>query len=298
MVQLHEDVTKSNTYWKLNSGVSLPNRRLRHRVRSMDLPTLRKTPASRVRELYIRFQRGLICYEGLSIRELRRFAAQRGLAVSTEATRNSFKALRAILEKADDDATFERFSDLPPELRQIVFLHYFDSLADRKVRYKRQPPITLVSRTLREEALPLFYERCEFTIGAVGDLRTIPCKLVPDIHAASFLQNTAVEHFRRIKSLNLEFHKLGICIRLDLNNKDDPVVSAQVQRASSEAADEWFFSELRAFAMSIAAREGPLKLRMSDVEEICEMSRQNHDSTVPRKRRRRQWKLEVFGKRC
>jgi hypothetical protein len=66
------------------------------------------------------------------------------------------------------------------------------------------------------------------------------------------------------------------------------VVSALVQRASGEVADERFFSELRAFAMSIEAREGPLKLRMSDVEEICEMLRQNHDLTVSQIRRRRE----------
>jgi hypothetical protein len=280
MVQLYEDVANgSNTYWKLDSGFALPHRRLRHRIRNMDLPTLRKTPRSRLSELYIRLQRGLICYEGLPIRELRNFAAQRGLVVSTEAFK-SFKALKVLLEKADDDTTFERFSDLPPELRQTVFRHYFDSLVVRKARYKQQPPITLVSRTLREESLPLFYERCRFTIGAVGDIRTTPCKLVPDIHSASFLQNTAVEHFRRIKSLNLEFHNLGVCIQLDLNNKDNPRVSAQVQRASGEATDERYFSELRAFAMRIAAREGPLKLQMSDIEEICEMSRQVHDFTV------------------
>lgn len=287
MVQLSEDVTKSNTYWKLNSGVAMPNRRLRHRIRNMDLPTLRITPKSRLRELYIRYQRRLICYEGLSIHELRHFAAQRGLAVTNNATLNSFNALRALLEKADDDATFERFSDLPPELRQIVLIRYFDSLAARKVQYKQQPPITLVSRTLRKESLPLFYERCEFTIGAVGDLRTTPCKLIPDIHGASFLQNTAVEHFARIKSLNLEFHNLGVHIKLDLNIKDNPVIFAQVshyertaQCAAGEPGDERFFSELRAFAVSIAAREGLLKLRMSDIEGICEMSRQVHDSTV------------------
>ena len=281
MVQLYEDGTNgSNTYWKLDSGVALPTRRLRIRISNMDFATLKKTTKSRLRELYIRLQRGLICYEGLPYRELRLFASQRALAVSNGAKPDSFKTLKGLLEKADDDATFERFSELPPELQQIVFLHYFDSLVVRKVRYKQQPPITLVSRKLREASLPLFYERCEFTIGAVGDLRTIPCKLVPDIHAAPFLQNTAIEHFARIKSLNLKFHNLGVYIQLDLHNKDNPVVSAQVSRSAGEVGDERFFSGLRALAMGIVAREGPLKLRMSDIEEICEMSRQNHDSTA------------------
>jgi hypothetical protein len=280
MVQLYEDGTNgSNTYWKLDSGVALPTRRLRKRISNMDFATLKKTTKSRLRELYIRLQRGLLCYEGLPYRELRHFASQRALAVSTEAT-VSFKALKGLLEKADDDVTFERFSELPPELRQNVFLHYFDSLVVRKVRYKQQPPIALVSRKLREESLPLFYERCEFTIGAVGDLRTVPCKLVPDTLATPFLQSTAIEHFARIKSLNLIFHNLGVYIQLDLHNKDNPVIFAEVSRASGEAGDERFFSELRVLTMGIVAREGPLKLRMSDIEEICEMSRQNHDSTV------------------
>jgi hypothetical protein len=58
------------------------------------------------------------------------------------------------------------------------------------------------------------------------------------------------------------------------------VIFAEVSRASGEAGDERFFSELRVLTMGIVAREGPLKLRMSDIEEMCEMSRQNHDSTV------------------
>jgi hypothetical protein len=46
----------------------------------------------------------------------------------------------------------------------------------------------------------------------------------------------------------------------------------------TQARDERLLSEVRALAMSILAREGPLKLRVSDIEEMCEMVRR-HVST-------------------
>lgn len=91
----------------------------------------------------------MLSYERLPLSELRKFTAQRALLTNTDTTLNSVKELKRLLEKADDDATFGRFSDLPPELRQIVFLHYFNSLVVREVRHKQQPPITLVSHSVR-----------------------------------------------------------------------------------------------------------------------------------------------------
>jgi len=170
-----------NTYWKLDSGIALSTDSLGNNLSNNNFTALKKSTKPRLRELYIRSQRGLLSYEGLPLRELRRFTAQRALPDSTKTALNSIKALKGLLEKADDDATFGRFTELPPELRQIILLHYFDSLVVREVRYKHQPPITLVSRNLRKESLPLFYECCKFTIDAVANLETDPCKLLPEL---------------------------------------------------------------------------------------------------------------------
>ena len=90
-------------------------------------------------------------YEGRSVDELRAFCKARGLpAKATTASR-----LARALEKADDLATFPRFLDLPAEIRNIIYeLHFHDF--DPFRGQHAQPPLTLASKQLRSEALPLF----------------------------------------------------------------------------------------------------------------------------------------------
>ncbi|GAB7330384.1 hypothetical protein MBLNU13_g02005t2 [Cladosporium sp. NU13] len=150
IVQLYGNgPSEPNTYWELDSGTALSARSLRQHLSRKKFKPLIQTTKPRLRELYVRYQRGMLSYERLPLRELRKFTAQRALLTNTDTTLNSVKELKGLLEKADDDATFGRFSDLPPELRQIVFLHYFNSLVVREVRHKQQPPITLVSHSVR-----------------------------------------------------------------------------------------------------------------------------------------------------
>lgn len=80
----------------------------------------------RLRELFVRHQRGLLSYEGLTVGELRLFVVQRGLS-STTAAKATAATLKARLEQADEDATFNWFTELPPEIRQQVFEQYFAS---------------------------------------------------------------------------------------------------------------------------------------------------------------------------
>ena len=65
-----------------------------------------------------------------------------------------------MLEEADDDLLVERMVDLPAELRvRICELHLAglsNGHAEVSLRHK-QPPVTMVSRLLRQEALHLFY---------------------------------------------------------------------------------------------------------------------------------------------
>jgi len=103
------------------------------------------------------------------------------------------------------------------------------------------------------------------------------------------VQNTTIENFARIKSLTLHFRNLEAHIHIDLRNKNNPVVFASIfgfkwpvwSHEAFKAGNERFSSELRTLTMSAVAREGPLKLRVSDIEEMCEMARQVIESTVP-----------------
>ena len=62
--------------------------------------------------------------------------------------------------------TFERFLDLPPELRVEVYGFYFADLknslkADSWGGY-RQPPVTILDRIIRKDALDEFYKVMPF----------------------------------------------------------------------------------------------------------------------------------------
>ena len=130
---------------------------------------------ARLLVLYVRCQRGLLSYEGLPLHELELYASQRALP-TIEGQEATVATLTTHLEEADDNVTF-RLSDLPPELRKIVFSHYFNSFSEpiHDLRYSAgpdlrcQPPITCISRIIREESLPLFYGSFDFAVNIFDD---------------------------------------------------------------------------------------------------------------------------------
>jgi hypothetical protein len=70
-----------------------------------------------------------------------------------------------VLEHADDNATFERFIDLPPELRVRTYTIYFESFGvDARAVLSVPPPPCETSRLLRKESLLLFYQTRRFAI--------------------------------------------------------------------------------------------------------------------------------------
>ncbi|KAK4892444.1 hypothetical protein LTR27_009100 [Elasticomyces elasticus] len=72
----------------------------------------------RLDALWLRFRRGSIAYTNCSTAELRRFCQRRGLKAIEGAMRES---LISVLVNADDDWTFARFNDLPPELKEMIW---------------------------------------------------------------------------------------------------------------------------------------------------------------------------------
>lgn len=90
--------------------------------------------------------------------ELRDLCQKRNIPSTSTTTKPQ---LISALEKADEDRTFLRFMDLPPELRTRIYDFYFEPL--HRVRWDvapytiPPPPITIVSKQLRLESHPLFY---------------------------------------------------------------------------------------------------------------------------------------------
>jgi hypothetical protein len=195
--------------------------------------------------------------------------------------------LKAQLEQADDDATFERLSDLPPELRATIYKHYFQSLDDSLARrgYKYQPPITLVSRQVRQEALPLFYEHSTFIMEANHDLDRNRAAAASSATTRAFIASTT-GHFARIKKLKINLRNrwgYSLYIDLDLTNKENPVGGYNLcayPRNSLENSQKGLdcLSELCAKSKAMAAR--PMRIQVTDVEELVMILRDHYCGTI------------------
>jgi hypothetical protein len=125
-----------------------------------------------------RFERGLMSYEQLSVEELQSFCKARGL--SSKPT--TVSRLARILEKADSSATFPRFVELAPEMRNMIYAYHIQSFYAISEQH-RQPPITLASRQLRAEAKPLFYKLAVFYL-ALGKTTNVFDHLPAHTHAS------------------------------------------------------------------------------------------------------------------
>ena len=273
----------SNEYWKLDSGNRLRSRGLRENLAEGNFAVLKSVNNTRLRALYVRFQRGLLSFEGMPSHELRFYAAQRGLTVAPTATPNSVKAQ---LEQADENATFDRFTDLPPEIRQLIFQYYMDStLANRKPKSIYQPPLTMTSRMIRRETLPLFFDCWEPELSSIGSEMSVtaPYKLRPSPTTARFLQSTPIHRLARLKSFILTFNDLQFRVAIDLRDQD-PVRMLEIFREgywkwelgrdeANQARHQDLLAALRILALSMAARPGPLRFRISDVEDMGETMR-------------------------
>jgi hypothetical protein len=219
----------SNEYWKLDSGNRLWSYRLREELREGNYPVLKSVNNTRLRALYVRCQRGLLSFEGMLSHELGLHAARRGLTVAPNATSTSIKAQ---LEQADEDAAFDRFTDLPPEIRQIIFQYYMDStLAQRRPKSIYQPPLTMTSRMIRQETLPMFFDCWDTELSSLfSEPPTIvPYKFRPPAETAQFLQSTPIHHLARLKSFTLTFNDLKFRVAVDLRNQD-PIGKLEIFR--------------------------------------------------------------------
>lgn len=111
-------------------------------------------------ELFLHHRTAHVCYDACSDAELRAFATGRRLITARE--KCSKHALVKKLMLADANPTFDRFIDLPAELRTIIYELYMSDFTREKLAEPTQPPLTRVSAILRKEGLPLFYDKCRF----------------------------------------------------------------------------------------------------------------------------------------
>jgi hypothetical protein len=160
-------------------------------------------------------------YEGVPIHELKSYLTQRGLPVDVGPNKKvTLTGLKAQLQEADEDITF-RLSGLPPELRNIIFSYYFDSVVEfSNVPLRQQPPISQVSCIVRRETLPLFFKRFAFTFNysrytkrfAADSERYLSCTT-----AHSF---ALIQHFTIRITIRIGYYQ-GLTVSLRNNNNNN-----------------------------------------------------------------------------
>ena len=268
-------------YWMLHSGEGLTVCNLRDELQGQDFPVMKSTTDKvRLRALYARCQRGLMSYEGLSLNELKLYVAQRALPPILGQKR-TVSVLKAQLEQADDGTTFSRFSDLPPEIRQIIYNLYFKFIDTCTSTNKYQPPVTLASRGIRHESLPLFYESCMFSVFTSMNWhaqQNFDKALLAE--SGAFVEATSAQNFAHIRMMHIRFNDLRIALQMNLTNKATPIGILWYSKLRyqedhdqiPQKRKDRLSAELCKIGLRIATREGPLKLRKSDLELLHETS--------------------------
>lgn len=155
-----------------------------------------------------------------------KFIKDRRLELPNTTPRRLWATLVARLEEADEDATSERFMDLPPELRERIASYYMadlespvykedgddsvcmpandDGSTKRVLEHPTQPPLTQTCRLLRQETLPLFYKNCTFMIhlkGNPGNILKYYCR--PGAESRAWLEAMEPENIKMLRNLSV-----------------------------------------------------------------------------------------------
>jgi hypothetical protein len=280
------DRTGTSSYWELSVGDLLNKEDLHSRLYWNNFHVLKSTKVARLRELYVRSQRGMRSYEGVSRKELEHIIAERRILIPELGWANMEDLKRKLEQYDDEHNTFHRFLDLPPELRERIYTLYFNNY-DEDDSPKCQPPISCASRIVRREALPLFYECCLFSIRAATgireDLKPInEGQNITDVlssDSAAFMKSISAHNLGRLRWLRLNLLGCELQLMLYANDQKDPIHVSTPYKVDLECNGnkakherrERMFSEARAIALNVAGREGPLKLREGDLGKMYEI---------------------------
>lgn len=150
-------------YWKIANWTEnwVEKRELTDELRQHGYKVPSSANKKTLVESNARCQQGFLSYHGCQPKELMVFCAQRHIEIPDGRKAKKAQLVHA-LQAADEKKDFPRFMELPPELRVQIYTDYFSSLGslDQPVH----PPISKVSRLLRQESLPLFYAKSRFPV--------------------------------------------------------------------------------------------------------------------------------------
>ncbi|KAF7191922.1 hypothetical protein HII31_06732 [Pseudocercospora fuligena] len=186
--------------------------KVRNELKSKGTSIRSYAPDAYLKHLNMRMECGLVLYETCTIEELQGFCARRGIPIplsdSLTTPARKQRSLITRLKTADKKTDFQRFLDLPPELRVQIYVHYFTQVrnslpAEDKDQAFSQPPITTVSRIIRKEALPEYYKIFTPSFEFVTTVTT-HAFLGPSCHwAEKFIGKAHQDSMDQVQSLDL-----------------------------------------------------------------------------------------------
>jgi hypothetical protein len=197
-------IKDKNSYWKLGLDEDQSARKMIKYLEDHGYRCRGNATKTVALDAVGRYQRGLMSYEGLSVSELQSLCKAKGLSSKAKTASRLARAL----EKADDNAMF-RFLDLPAEIRNMIYELYFLELPNLSGSHI-QPPLTLASRLLRTEALPLFYGCATFvfTILSDTDVENGGLNTTGFSCGAHKMMQIPVANFSQIKNFRLEWQEV------------------------------------------------------------------------------------------
>ncbi|KXS99835.1 hypothetical protein AC578_8873 [Pseudocercospora eumusae] len=202
---------RMDTYWRLMSRKISPDlyrAYLRRRASDQHLVPGPEMSEQQYGEHWYRYQHHRVLYRACSVGELKRLAQNRGLEIPPSCQQNHVRKGRArlawFLHDADFYISFHPFMDLPPDLRLVVYEHYFAAFAST-LTYPSQPALARVSRQLRLEVLSAFYRQCRFRITFESDNARPPFRATLATHA--FLSTISEANLGKICNIQLDVGK-------------------------------------------------------------------------------------------
>lgn len=260
-------------YWQLPCPVHTSATSARPTIKKLNFKYPQRVKKEKAIKFHRRAECGLIAYETCTADELGSFVRSRGLDGSgTRLTQKS--QLIPFLERADEATSFDRFMDLPPELRITVYSCHFGSF---EAATPEPPPLLAVSRRVRQEARPIFYEQTRFIIKVEHSMGGGPR---PDRPTTKLFERLDPDNLGRINKLRVRWAAFGgpfiTTWDVDLLQDDDASMLRSISEAPYNRNDvfrckrqrENAFTRLLEVLKSIQAKPTRQKMQQRDLHWI------------------------------
>jgi hypothetical protein len=213
-----------------------------------------------------------IGYDDCTLTELRKFARDRGLTTPSAEKPSKSTLIQRLLE-ADETPTFTRFFELSAELRQTIYEYYvgdFGTFWYHYLKYTRSnalshpvtPPLAQVSRRLRDEALPVFYNSCRFRLYFTPDQKCDSWRLSD--RSREWLNRLSTEHLGCIRRLEIQTVAGNNIFNINLNHGEIPV---QRHNTFGDISPRGILDDCERIVAQIRGRE-KMRLTMDDILEL------------------------------